>query len=127
MPDSPSLIDALNAARASHNLAALTEDPRLTESAQGWACAMAVSGGLSHGDFAGRLRSAVGDVAGGECVAEGQPDAASAVQAWLDDPPHRAIMLGDFDAVGAGSFGSGGDGGRVVLVCRFREARRPFA
>jgi uncharacterized protein YkwD len=107
MPDSPSLIDALNAARASHNLAALTEDPRLTESAQGWACAMAVAGALSHGDFAERLQSAVGEVAGGECVAEGQPDAASAVQAWLDDPPHREIMLGDFDSVGAGSFGSG--------------------
>src|SRR5258708_2576473 len=82
MPDPPipSLIDALNATRAQHSLAALTEDPRLTESAQGWACAMAVSGAISHGDFAGRLQSAVGDVAGGECVAEGQPDAASAVQ-----------------------------------------------
>jgi uncharacterized protein YkwD len=106
-PTNPSLIDALNAARTANNLGVLTEDPRLTESAQGWACAMAVSENLSHGDFSARLQNAVGQVAGGECVAEGQTDASAAVQAWLDDPPHRAIMLGDFDSVGAGMLPSG--------------------
>ena len=106
-PANPSLIDALNAARTANSLTVLTEDLRLTESAQGWACAMAVSSTLSHGDFSARLQSAVGEVAGGECVAEGQPDASAAVQAWLDDPPHRAIMLGDFNSVGAGMLPSG--------------------
>ena len=89
MPDPTSVLDALNAARASQKLAPLAENSKLTETAQGWACGMAVSGVLSHGDFPMRLQAAVGSVAGGECIAEGQPDAPAAVQAWLDDPPHR--------------------------------------
>ena len=68
-----------------------------------WATSMASLDGLSHGDFAGRITAIYPNRAGGEDIAEGQPDATSVVAAWMESPPHRANILGDFDRIGVGS------------------------
>jgi uncharacterized protein YkwD len=36
----------------------------------------------------------------GETVGAGQPSPADIVQAWMDSPPHKAILLGSFTYVG---------------------------
>jgi uncharacterized protein YkwD len=59
---------------------------------------------MSHSDLTGLMEQLDCPVA--ECVAESQPDAASVVAAWLGDPPHRAILLGDYNAVGVGHVGA---------------------
>jgi uncharacterized protein YkwD len=38
----------------------------------------------------------------GEIVAEGQPTPTAVVPAWYGHPPHRVILLGDFQEFGAG-------------------------
>ena len=63
---------------------------------------MTSMGRIDHGDFADRIGAVYPDTAASENIAEGQPDAASVVAAWMDDPPHRANILGDYDRVGVG-------------------------
>ncbi len=101
--DSTGLVAAINAARGSAGLAPLTGDPALERSASSWAVEMASTVGLDHGDFAGRIDAIYPNTEAGENIAEGQPDAAAVVNAWLSDPPHRANLLGPFDRVGGGS------------------------
>jgi uncharacterized protein YkwD len=104
-PPSPesSVVAAINGERTSNGLPLLVEDGKLGGTAQSWATSMATATGLDHGDFAGRIASAYPDVAAAENIAEGQPDAASVVAAWMDDPPHRANILGDFNRLGVGA------------------------
>jgi uncharacterized protein YkwD len=97
------VIDAINAARISAGLPVLIDDPALDRSAESWAVAMASGVGLDHGNFASRISAVYPNTVAGENIAEGQPDAASVVAAWMDDPPHRANILGAFDRIGAGS------------------------
>jgi uncharacterized protein YkwD len=107
VPPSPqevgTVVFEINAARASNGLAPLMEDPKLDLMARSWAQVMATSVGLSHGDFAGRIEATYPNTAAGEDIAEGQPDAASVVTAWMESPPHRANILGDFNRIGTGS------------------------
>ena len=99
----PGVVDAINSARVLAGLPVLVDDPALDHSAESRAIAMASGDGLDHGDFAGRIAAVYPNTAAGEDIAEGQRDAASVVDAWMDDPPHRANILGAFDRVGAGS------------------------
>ncbi len=102
-PTGPGVVEAINAARASAGLDPLAPDPALQDSAATWARVMAGGGGLSHGDFAGRIGAIFPRTAAGEDVAEGQPTPDAVVAAWMSSPPHRANILGPFNKVGAGS------------------------
>lgn len=97
-----SVIEQINAARESAGLSALARDESLMRLAASWAASMASSSDMDHGDFADRISSVYPNTEAAENIAEGQPDADSVVAAWLDDPPHRANMLGDFNRLGVG-------------------------
>ncbi len=103
-PASPTtlVLQELNAARANSGLQALAEDGALDRISAEWAGSMASSGVMGHGDFAGRITSVYPNTNAGENIAEGQPDAASVVDAWMSDPPHRSNILGDYNRVGIG-------------------------
>ena len=64
---------------------------------------MAENGCLAHGDFAGRIGSIYPNTFAAENIAVGQPDPPSTVAGWMDSPPHRANILGEFNRVGVGS------------------------
>ena len=93
---------AINAARASADLPPLAVDISLDQIAASWARSMASGGSLGHGPFADRVGSVYPNAAAGEDIAEGQPSPAEVVAAWMDDPPHRANILGPFDRLGVG-------------------------
>ena len=103
-PPSPesAVVEAINSARASQGLSSLVEDDALAQLATSWASSMAASGDMEHGDFADRIASIYPNTAASENIAEGQPDAASVVDAWMGDPPHRANILGDYNRLGVG-------------------------
>ena len=111
------VVDAINAARASAGLLPLVDDRVLGLMARSWAASMASGEILSHGDFSGRITASYPNRAGGEDIAEGQPDAASVVDSWMQSPPHRANILGDFDRLGVGS--ARDDGGTVFWCADF--------
>jgi uncharacterized protein YkwD len=107
-PTSDVLI-AVNAARFHYGLAPLAGGADLDAVALGHAQVMATRGVLAHegigdGTPAERLTAAgIRWMAEGECAAPpGYPNAQAAVNAWLADPPHRRILLGDYARLGAG-------------------------
>lgn len=121
------LLDAHNAARAARNLPPLRLDPRLCAAAQRHAEAMAARGVLSHtglGDLSlwERIaRSGYHYSEAAEAAAEGQPTAAAVVAAWMEDPPHRANVLGDYADLGGGM--ACGSNGVLYWCCDYgREA-----
>ncbi len=95
----PSGITALNAARASTGLSALTLAPRLTRVAQDHACDQAVSMKMGHvgsdgADLRKRLdRGGVAGNAWAENVGMGMQSAEEMVTAWMNSPGHRANIL----------------------------------
>jgi uncharacterized protein YkwD len=96
------VVAAINSARSAEGLAALIPDHALGRVSSRFAASMASASVLDHGDFADRIASVYPNTAAGEDIAEGQPDAASVVAAWMGDPPHRANLLGDFNRIGVG-------------------------
>ncbi len=98
----PELATAINAARVGAGLPPLAFDPALARVSDSWARSMAGSGTLDHGRFADRVESVYPNTAAGEDIAEGQPTPSDVVAAWLDDPPHRANLLGGFNRLGVG-------------------------
>jgi uncharacterized protein YkwD len=104
-PSSPesSVVEAINAARVSQGYPKLIEDESLARLATSWATSMASSNDMKHGDFAGRIATIYPNTAAAENVAEGQLDATSVVDAWMDDTLHRANILGDYNRLGVGS------------------------
>ncbi len=102
-PDAPpALAVEINAARATAGLSPLEFDPALGQVSESWARAMAADGALDHGAFGERIASIYPNTAAGEDIAEGQPTAPDVVAAWMDDPPHRANILGGFNRLGVG-------------------------
>jgi uncharacterized protein YkwD len=104
-PPSPesAVIVAINAARAGQGLAALVEDDSLARVSASWAASMASSSDMEHGDFADRMASVYPNIAAAENIAEGQPDASSVVAAWMEEPLHRANILGEYNRLGVGA------------------------
>lgn len=102
---------ATNAERRAAGCPALETDARLAAAAQGHAADMAENGYFSHEgqdgrDFADRISAQGHPSPGGENIAQGQPDAAAVVQAWMDSPGHRANILNcSFTGIGVGHAG----------------------
>ncbi|MBW0105479.1 CAP domain-containing protein, partial [Pseudonocardia sp. KRD291] len=83
-----------NDRRADAGCGAVRIDPRITEAARRHSEDMAAAGYFAHDSrdgrsFADRLSAAGYPSPGAENIAQGQPDAASAVEAWMDSPGHR--------------------------------------
>jgi uncharacterized protein YkwD len=101
-PDPTGLLVAINLARFRAGLKALLFDGRMCLLASSWAAYLAKYQTIDHGNFAGRISSVHPDTAAGEDIAEGYANASACVAGWLADPPHRAILLGDYDRAGVG-------------------------
>jgi uncharacterized protein YkwD len=121
-----SLLQAVNATRASYGLRPLAADGTLTRAARAHSRAMIAERSFSHGAFARRLASfgARGPIVG-ENLAWGVGALAQAkaiVQMWLRSPEHRANLLRPgFSRVGLG-LGSGtfqGHTGATVVTADF--------
>ena len=104
-PSAGDVLSLVNAERTARRLAPLALNVCLAGQATAWAEAMRQRGRISHDGFADRL-AACGLSGGGECVAEGQTTASAAVQAWMQSPGHRAILLGNYRTLGAGNAGA---------------------
>lgn len=115
--DELALIELTNAERKRAGLALLIPDPALMRMAREHSRSMARLQQLSHTiegrSFSVRLMdSEYRSTAAGENVAEGQVDAAEAVQDWMNSPGHRKnIMTGQYSQIG-------------VAVSRSRSGRR---
>lgn len=116
VPEVPSMppdevMDGINDARKSRALPLLNRDSGLVCAAAKHAADIGTRRSCSHtgsdgSSFIDRARSCgVFLQAGGEIIACGQGNAKAAVDAWLNSPGHRAIML-DYDQkkMGAGVF-----------------------
>ena len=92
-----SLLDAVNDARAAHDLRPLQVDPTLVRAARAHSASLLRDDVFTHGAFAARLaRHGARGPAFGENLAWGTGSLASAssiVRAWLDSPGHRANLL----------------------------------
>lgn len=93
------LLDAVNEERAGHGLPALLPHPELVAAARAHADDQAARGTVTHVGSDGSAGSERVSRAGyswastGENVAGGYDDPVQVVAAWLDSPPHRAILL----------------------------------
>jgi uncharacterized protein YkwD len=123
---SPSLLSAINEARAAHRLAPLRLDPRLQRAAHAHSSDMVRRNYFAHGPFVSRLaRFGVRGPRVGENLAWGVgagADAREVVRRWLASPRHRANLLRPgFRRVGlglrAGRFA--GYGNAVVITADF--------
>ena len=98
--------DLVNARRAEHGKAALAWSDEVGLAAFVHSTDMATTRTMQHdgsdGSNAGdRLHDAGFDWRNwGEAIGAGQQSAADIVQAWMDSPPHRKILLGDFRVIG---------------------------
>ena len=119
----PDLATGINAARAAAGLPALIFDEALGQVSESWARSMASNGALDHGAFADRIATLYPNTAAGEDIAEGQPTAAEVVAAWMDDPPHRANILGSFNRFGIGS--AEADDGTPYWCADFVDSHAP--
>jgi|Tabmets5t2r1_1033131.scaffolds.fasta_scaffold75552_2 uncharacterized protein YkwD len=102
-PAENEMVDQVNGVRAGQGLRPLRPEPRLDRSAGSYAAWM-----LRH-DYFGhleRIRAASGFSVVGENLAWHtglRPRVAGTVRAWLNSPPHRALMLSSrFRWIGAG-------------------------
>ncbi|MFP8882843.1 CAP domain-containing protein [Streptomyces mangrovi] len=106
----------VNRERAAAGCRPVTADARLTRAAEDYSDTMAASGVLSHTGPDGSTMAGRVEAAGyawsnlGENIAQGQPDAASVMKAWMNSPGHRANILNcAFEELGVGvHFGDGG-------------------
>lgn len=101
-----SLLEAHNRIRAEEKKPPLTASARLTEAAHGHARDMAEHDTLSHDGSDGSDATARIKRAGyryreiGENVAVTELGVSEAMRSWIDSPPHRANILGDFTEMG---------------------------
>ena len=92
------MLTLVNQARTDAGCRALTADPALAAVARAHSADMRDRRYFSHTTPEGlspfdRARAAGIDYARAENIAQGQPDAAAVVQAWMDSPGHRANIL----------------------------------
>lgn len=105
-PLAEALLSAHNKVRAEEKLPPLKLNPRLNEAAQGHARDMAEHGKLTHDGTDGSApperikRTGYVYKECGENVADGQDDVGSAMRSWIESPPHRKNILGEFTEMG---------------------------
>jgi uncharacterized protein YkwD len=113
------IINAINGARGQSGLPGLAVDGGLNGTAQMHADRMAARGGGGCGGLfhSGELASwgAHGETVG--CFTPCSGDGGRFVSMWLGSPPHRAILLGGFSAVGVGV---ACNGGAMYAAAQFR-------
>ncbi len=104
--EAQSTVDLVNAERARHGLPPFAWNDSAGEAAHVHSADMAQMGVMQHdgsdGSNAGDRLTAAGFrwASWGETVGAGQPGPADIVSAWLNSPPHKEILLGDFTYVG---------------------------
>lgn len=106
----------VNKERAAAGCGPVTANDRLTQAADDYSDVMADSGVMSHTGPDGSTMTSRVEAAGyawsnlGENIAQGQPDAASVMDAWMNSPGHRANILNcSFEELGVGvHLGDGG-------------------
>jgi len=106
-PQVTALVAAINVQRAAYSLCPLAESGTLDTLAHSRSESMAAMGGLSDAGFNLQVVPQLaglfpGYAAAAENVAEGQPDVASVIDAWMNSLPHRANILGPYNLIGAG-------------------------
>lgn len=101
-------LDLINAVRLAHGKTALTQDPLVAVAARGHSQAMVSGNFFSHDNPNGqtmrdRLSAAgVMSKSAGEALTAGTWTPMDAVMAWMNSPPHRDILLGDYTAGAVG-------------------------
>lgn len=95
---SGSFMSFLNAARAQNGLPPVSEDARLTRSAQAHAADMQANDYFSHvgrdgSSFVDRAEAAGYGCVRAENIASGQRSPESVMTAWMNSPGHRANIL----------------------------------
>lgn len=106
--DAAAVLGEVNRIRAAHGLSAVAPDPALMEAAADYASELKGRPDLGHIGRNGStppLRAAKAGYAGGdvaETLAAGYEDPADAVEAWMNSPSHRDVIL-KADAAYAGA------------------------
>lgn len=102
--DVSTILANTNAARAANNLSPLTLNSAMSAVAQAWSEQQAAEANMYHNpNYSTQIPS--GWKRAGENVAYGY-SVSGVVDAWMNSPGHRANILGDFDNIGIGSYGS---------------------
>jgi uncharacterized protein YkwD len=100
------LVQAHNEERAREKLPPLKLEPRLEEAAKVHAKDMADHDSMSHDGSDGSkprervIRAGYHYLTTGENVARGYRDVKTVMQSWMDSPPHKKNVLGDFTEIG---------------------------
>ena len=96
-------ISLINQARTANKVRTLVGQQAAANKAQAWSAHMARTGVLEHTGGGTKVdpKPLTGWCAYGENVGYG-PSVAAVHQAFLNSPPHKANMLGKFNAVGTG-------------------------
>jgi uncharacterized protein YkwD len=98
------LVGAVNSERAEHGLPQLKLSQQLTHSADAFAHRLKRRGEFRHERRIRIQRARYSHV--GEVLALGTGGPAAAVQAWMDSPPHRRLILSrKFKLAGGGAAG----------------------
>lgn len=127
------LLTLHNRQRAEADKPELKLSDALTAVAQRYAEHLAASGKFGHqeqGALRDRLQAAGYDFRrAGENIARGQRTPGAVVNSWLKSPPHRDILLGDFDEVGFGyaRAPAPGSGSEITWVAVFATPRQQQA
>lgn len=106
-PDAAALIAAVNRVRTAHGLTPVSADPSLMAAATDYAQELSRRGALSHRGADGTTpveRAQMAGYEGGdvaEALAAGYSDPGATVEAWMESPMHRDVVLKlDADAAG---------------------------
>lgn len=97
--EAAAVIAEVNRVRAAHGLTPVSADPSLMEAAAEYAEELKSRGALSHYGADGTTppeRAQMAGYGGGnvaEALAAGYPDADSTVEAWMESPAHRDVVL----------------------------------
>ncbi|MBI3943064.1 MAG: S8 family serine peptidase [Chloroflexi bacterium] len=108
------VIDLINNERAQRNLTPFTKNAKLALAAHNHSLDMATNNFFSHTGSDGSspwdrmTRVQYPLASGGEVIAGGQTTPGQVVDAWLNSPQHRAIILGSYVDAGAGWINSPG-------------------
>lgn len=128
------LLGGTNAARANQSLAPFTLNTRLNASAQAKADDMATKDYWAHVAPDGTQPWFFFKQAGydytraGENLAYGFATSQSAIEGWLNSPPHRANIMGDYTEVGFGIASAAnfqGEGQQTIVVAHYGSRATP--